>query len=88
MPERPKKKLVFKGKNIYYKTIVDLSKKLKLSKDETRGLLRDYSQGETTRYLIKNNQTVRYDLREKPPALIRDFDIKSFIVILLLYLFI
>ena len=78
MPERPKKKLVFKGKNIYYKTIVDLSKKLKLSKDETRGLLRDYSQGETTRYLIKNNQTVRYDLREKPPALIRDFDIKSF----------
>jgi len=88
-----KKKIIFKGKNIYYKNISELSKKIfgkktyenatkegkKDIKEKTKFLLNDLKEGgNSTRYLVnKDGEVITYDLKKKPPLLFEKFGIKK-----------
>ena len=71
-----KKKIVFKGKNVYYKTIPALAKKLKIDKPTAKKLVEDFKSGNTFKYLENDGDIIKYDYRTKP-LFLRDFGIKK-----------
>tara|TARA_R110002153_G_scaffold185499_1_gene338603 strand:+ start:17332 stop:20343 length:3012 start_codon:yes stop_codon:yes gene_type:complete len=71
-----KKKIIFKGKNVYYYNIPGLAKKLKVSKDEARKLVSDIKKGNTDIYLIKGQNFGKVDITKKiNPLLLQQFGI-------------
>lgn len=67
MPQHSTKTLKFKGKNIKYKNIVELSKKLKISREQAKKLQKDFKDNNTTRFLTNNTgDIIKYDTTKKP----------------------
>ena len=71
-----KKKIVFKGKNVYYKTIPSLAKKLKIDKETAKQLVEDFKSGNTFKYIENEGDIIKYDYTTKP-LFLRDFGIKK-----------
>ena len=70
---RELKKIQFKGKTIQYKTIVDLSKTLKITRQNAKDLVDGKN---LTKYILdKQGNIGRYNIKTKP-LLFQDFDIK------------
>ena len=74
--QMPKKKILYKGKNVYYKTIPSLANKLKITKEQAKQLILDISSGNTMKYFEKDGNIGKYDITTKP-LLLRDFGIKK-----------
>ena len=77
MVELKKKKIMFKGKNVYYKTLPSLAKKLKISKQEAKQLVEDINNNNTTIYIEKDGNVGKYDYSKEKPLLLKDFGIKK-----------
>ena len=77
MPPVPVKKIKYKGKTVTYKTIVDLSKKLKIPRDTAKSLLKDIKDKNTIKYLINpDGEIAKFDITKKPPLILQEFGIK------------
>ena len=74
--ELPKKKILYKGKNVYYKTIPSLANKLKITKEQAKQLVLDINSGNTIKYFEKDGNIGKYDITTKP-LFLRDFGIKK-----------
>ena len=72
----PKKKILYKGKNVYYKTIPSLANKLKITKEQAKQLVLDINSGNTIKYFEKDGNIGKYDITTKP-LFLRDFGIKK-----------
>lgn len=75
--EIKKKKLEYKGDNVYYKTIHDIKKKLNITQQQAKDLKNDYIKNNVERYIvdIDNEDVGKFDLTKKP-LLLKDFGIK------------
>ena len=76
MVELKKKKIMFKGKNVYYKTLPSLAKKLKISKQEAKQLVEDINSGNTNKYIEKDGNIGRYNISTDKPLFLKDFGVK------------
>jgi hypothetical protein len=88
----PKRKVVFKGKNIYYNNIIELTKKIygkRYSKGtrqqkanyktQAKEFLEDIRNGNVERYILNDdNEIIKYNIQEKPPLLLRNFGVSRF----------
>lgn len=78
-PNNPKIKIInYLGKIYKYRNIVELSKKLNISRPETRELLKQYREGSFIKYVMNENTNTltKIDLRQKP-TLLRSFGINK-----------
>jgi hypothetical protein len=66
------KQIKFKGEIVKYNNIVDLSKKLNITRDNAKQLV---SGKNLTRYIIRDGIVGKYNIRDKP-LLFQDFNIK------------
>ena len=62
-----KKKIKFKGKNVYYTNVINLSKKLNITKAQAKQLISDIKTGNTTQYIHQTNGNIaKYNIQDKP----------------------
>ena len=74
MPQIPIKTLEFNGKKIKYKSIVDLSKKLKITREQAKKYIQDFKNNNTKRFIVNNEGgVIKYDIKEKKPLILQEF---------------
>ena len=60
------KTLYFRGQKYKYRAVLDLSTKLKITKEQTKKLIRDVRRGTTKRTIQQGTEIGRYDIRRRP----------------------
>ena len=69
------KTITFKGEDIKYRSIKELSNKLKITETQSKKLIKDYKENNTVRYFIdKDGNVGRQNLKEKP-LIAREFGV-------------